>query len=207
MKPSIVIADDHPLVLKGLYDFLSEKNYNVVATAKNGKEALSLIKAHNADIAILDIQMPFYSGIEIAKICKEENLPTKISLITFEKDKSVYDQAKSLNVYGYILKEFALDEIEHCIAAMEDGKPYFSPELSEFIESNDNSEKLQRLTSTEKRILQLIADNLTAKEIADELNISIRTVEKHKRNIRIRLEMDSKSTSMFLLAKNNYKFL
>lgn len=151
--------------------------------------------------------MPFYNGLEIAKICKGENLNTKIALITFEKDKNIYDQAKSLDIYGYILKEFALDEIEHCIAAMQKGKPYFSPELSELIEKDDDSEKLERLTSTEKRILQLIADNFTAKEIACELGISSRTVEKHKRNIRIRLAMDSKSTSMFLFAKNNRKFL
>ena len=81
MKPSILIADDHPLVLKGLHDFLVEKDSNIAAVAKNGKEALSLIKALQPDIAILDIQMPFYSGLDIAKICKDENLPTKIALI------------------------------------------------------------------------------------------------------------------------------
>ena len=71
MKPTIIIADDHPLVLKGLKDFLTEKNYNLLATAKNGKIALSLIKAHSPDIAILDIKMPFLTGLEIAEKCKE----------------------------------------------------------------------------------------------------------------------------------------
>ncbi|MCC1484335.1 DNA-binding response regulator [Winogradskyella immobilis] len=207
MKPSILIADDHPLVLKGLQDFLIEKDSNIAAVAKNGKEALSLIKALQPDIAILDIQMPFYTGLDIAKICKDENLPTKIALITFEKDQTIYNEAISLNVYGYILKEFALDEIENCIASMIEDKPYFSPELSDFIASNNDSKKIDVLTSTEKRILKGIAENKTAKEIGEELAISSRTVEKHKRNIRIRLEMDSKSTSIFLFAKNNYKFL
>jgi DNA-binding NarL/FixJ family response regulator len=207
MKPSILIADDHPLVLKGLYDFLIENDYNIVASAKNGKEALALIKALNPDIAILDIQMPFYTGLDIARMCKDENLPTKISLITFEKDEIIYNEAIALNVYGYILKEFALDEIEHCITAMVDGKTYFSPELSDLIKHDYRSEKLESLTLTEKKVLKGIAEEKTAKEIADELNISSRTVEKHKTNIRIRLKMDSKSTSMFLFAKNNFKFL
>lgn len=63
MDPTIIIADDHPLVLKGLQDFLHEKEYNVLASAKNGKEALALIKAHTPDIAILDIKMPFFTGL------------------------------------------------------------------------------------------------------------------------------------------------
>ena len=165
MKPSILIADDHPLVLKGLYDFLVENEYNVVASAKNGKEALSFIRAFNPDISILDIQMPFYTGLDIAKICKEEGLSTKISFITFEKDQNIYDEAKALNVYGYILKEFALDEIEHCIATMLKGKSYFSPELSDFIQPDNRSEKLKTLTQTEKKILKGIAEEKRLKKL------------------------------------------
>ena len=116
MSPTIIIADDHPLVLKGLEDFLSEKKFNVLASAKNGKEALALIKAHTPDIAILDIKMPFYTGLQIAEKCRESQLSTKIVLITFEKDEKIYNEAKTLGVYGYVLKEFALDEIENCIS-------------------------------------------------------------------------------------------
>ena len=74
MNPSIIIADDHPLVLKGLHDFLIEQNFDVLASAKNGKEAFALIKAHSPDIAILDIKMPFFTGLEIAEKCKEDGL-------------------------------------------------------------------------------------------------------------------------------------
>ena len=71
MQVSIIIADDHPLILKGLNDFLNEKEYNVLASAKDGKEALELIKDLEPDIAILDIRMPFLSVVEIAKICND----------------------------------------------------------------------------------------------------------------------------------------
>ncbi|GGW59022.1 LuxR family two component transcriptional regulator [Winogradskyella epiphytica] len=207
MNPTIIIADDHPLVLKGLHDFLTEKKFNVIASAKNGKEALTLIKAHTPAIAILDIKMPFFSGLEIAAKCKEEGIPTKIVLITFEKDEKIYNEAKSLGVYGYVLKEFALVEIENCISALNNGKSYFSPELVSFIKVNKTPEKLTTLTASETKILKLIGENKTATEIADELFISVRTVEKHKSNIRAKLSIDSKPTSLYLFAKESLEFL
>ncbi|WP_299128201.1 response regulator transcription factor [uncultured Winogradskyella sp.] len=207
MNPSLIIADDHPLVLKGLKDFLNENSYNVLASAKNGKEALTLIKAHVPDIAILDIQMPFYTGLEIAQKCNEAKLATKIILITFEKDEKIYDEAKNLGVYGYVLKEFALDEIEACIASVINGKPYFSPELINYIEVNRAPEGLKKLSKTEITVFKLIGANKSTPEIAETLNISVRTVEKHKNNIRRKLALDSKSTSLYLSAKENIKFL
>ena len=124
MAASIIIADDHPLILKGLTDFLKEKDYNLIGSAVNGKEALDMVISKKPEIAILDIQMPFLSGLEIAEKCKDLNLSTKIILITFEKDEAIYKQAKALEIYGYVLKEFALVEIENCIAAVLDGKSY-----------------------------------------------------------------------------------
>ena len=114
MNPSIIIADDHPLVLKGLQDFLVEKKFNIIDSANDGKEAYKLILKHEPDIAILDIRMPHLSGIEIAEQCQDK-LNTKIILITFEKNTIFYQQAKQYNIYGYLLKEFALVEIENCL--------------------------------------------------------------------------------------------
>jgi DNA-binding NarL/FixJ family response regulator len=206
MSPTIIIADDHPLVLKGLIEFLNEKKFNVLASAKNGKEALALIKAHKPDIAILDIKMPFYSGLEIAQKCNEVQLPTKIILITFEKDEKTYNEAKALGVYGYILKEFALDEIENCIASVIKNKAYFSPELTDFIEIKIAPEGLNDLTKTETKIIKLIAKNMTGVEIADSLFVSARTIEKHKSNIIKKLKLQSKQNSLLIWTKENSKF-
>ncbi|MBC2843601.1 response regulator transcription factor [Winogradskyella flava] len=207
MSPTIIIADDHPLVLKGLEEFLLEKQYNVLASAKNGKEALALIKAHSPDIAILDIKMPFYTGLQIAEKCNVSNLPTKIILITFEKDEKIYNEAKSLGVYGYVLKEFALEEIENCISAVLKDRPYFSPELIEFIEIDRSPEGLSSLTKKELNILKLITKNKTAKEIAEELFISPRTVEKHKSNIIRKLGIERTPNSLLIWAKENQRHL
>ncbi|MEN8886409.1 MAG: response regulator transcription factor, partial [Winogradskyella sp.] len=179
MNPSIIIADDHPLVLKGLNDYLIEQRFNVLASAKNGKEALSLIKAHAPDIAILDIKMPFLTGLEIAEKCKKDKLATKIVLITFEKDETTYNIAKSIGVFGYVLKEFALEEIENCIASVIKNRPYFSPELLNFLELKKQPQYLNTLTTHEKNILRFISNNKTGVEIGALLSISTRTVEKH----------------------------
>lgn len=207
MNPTIIIADDHPLVLKGLRDFLIEKKFNILASAKNGKEALTLIKAHTPDIAILDIKMPFLTGLQIAAKCKADKLPTKIILITFEKDEKTYNEAKTLDVYGYILKEFALEEVENCIASVQEDKAYFSPDLLKFIESQEHPEHFEALTSHEKNIVKLISNNKTGVEIADLLSISTRTVEKHKSNIIKKLKLESKQNSLLIWAKENSEFI
>ncbi|GAA4241732.1 MULTISPECIES: response regulator transcription factor [Winogradskyella] len=207
MNPTIIIADDHPLVLKGLQDFLIEKKFNVLASAKNGKEALALIKAHTPDIAVLDIKMPFFTGLEIAEKCKADKLPTKIILITFEKDEKTYNDAKALGAYGYILKEFALEEIENCIASVIKNKTYFSPDLLKFIELQEPPKYFEALTKHEQNIVKLISNNKTGVEIANLLNISTRTVEKHKSNIIKKLKLESKQNSLLIWAKENSDFL
>ncbi|MDG5490791.1 response regulator transcription factor [Psychroserpens sp. SPM9] len=207
MPTSIITADDHPLILKGLNDYLLEKQFNVIASAKNGKEAFTLINAHQPDIAILDIQMPILTGLQVAEKCKTEGLHTKIIIITFEKSEEIYNKAKSLGIYGYILKEFAIAEIEHCIASVLEERSYFSPELIEYLEIKETPEELKTLTDTEMKVLKLITENKTAKEIADVLYISARTVEKHKSNIRNKLKLKSNANSFVLFAKEHEEFL
>lgn len=207
MPTSIIIADDHPLILKGLKDFLIEKEFNVIASAKHGKEAFTLIKAHQPEIAILDIQMPFLTGLEVAQKCKEFGLRTKIIIITFEKSEEIYKEAKSLGIYGYILKEFAIEEVEHCIANVLEEKSYFSPELIEYLEIKQIPEELKMLTETEIRVLQLSAKNKTAREIGDIIGCSNRTVEKHKSHIRSKLKLSSNSNSIAIYAKEQEEFL
>lgn len=206
MQHSIIIADDHPLILKGLQDFLTEKGFNVIDAAKDGKEALKLILKHDPDIAILDIKMPFMSGLEIAESCKDHGIQTKIVLITFEKDGNLLKKAKEINVHGYILKEFALTEIENCLKALDNNESYFSPELTDHV-STENIIDLNILSVTEKKILKLVCQNKTTKDIGEELFISYRTVEKHRSNIIRKLNLDHHQNSLLIWAKENQKYL
>ncbi|WP_347373818.1 response regulator transcription factor [Aequorivita sp. Q41] len=206
--PSIIIADDHPLLLKGLNDFLVEKNYNILGSGNDGREAYNLITQKKPDIAILDIQMPFMSGLEIAQKCKDNAIETKIVLITLHKEKELYQKAQELNIFGYILKEFALEEIENCIKTVTSGAPFFSNRIKELIGvSIVDDNELDLLTPSEKKILKLIAKDKTNKEIASQLFISYRTVEKHRSNIITKLNIEPKTNSLLIWAKENHKKL
>ncbi len=201
---TIITADDHPLLLKGLNDFLLEKKYKVIGSGNNGEEAYNLIIKENPDIAILDIQMPFMTGLEVAKKCKINNITTKIILITFHKEKMLFQKANELNIFGYILKEFAIEEIETCIKSVNDGIPYFSPKIKDLLGINPYDDSyLNSLTPSEKKILKLIAKDKTNKEIASILFISHRTVEKHRSNIISKLNLEHKTNSLLIWAKDN----
>lgn len=201
---SIITADDHPLLLKGLNDFLVEKGYNIIGSGYDGSKALELIKSMAPDIAILDIQMPRLSGLEVAKMCKTLGLDTRIILITLHKEKELYIRAKELNIFGYILKEFAIEEIENCLESVWNGIPYFSPKITLALDhENPVDPNLELLTSSEKKILKLIANDKTNKEIASLLFISYRTVEKHRSNIITKLDLEPKTNSLLSWAKEN----
>jgi len=210
MNTSIVIADDHPLMLRGLTDFLTSKGYNIIGSAEDGNAAYNLIVKLKPEIAILDIRMPYKTGLEIAEACKKNNLQTKVILITFDKEESIYDQALEFGVFGYILKEFAVEEIETCISQVINGKPYFSEEIANYLKAStleNKPETLERLTKSELKIVKLISENKSSQEIADELSISVRTVDKHRSNIVQKLELDNKPTSLPIWATLNKDFL
>ncbi|WP_299776818.1 response regulator transcription factor [uncultured Formosa sp.] len=206
MKTSIVIADDHPLMLKGMTNYLTSINYNIVGSATDGQSAYNLIIKLKPEIAILDIRMPNRTGIEIAEDCKKNDIPTKIILITFDKREDVYNQAKELNIYGYILKEFAVEEIENCIESVINNQPYFSQDIIPNLEKSQTNTALtvlNKLTKTEIKIIKQIAQNKTSPEIADELNVSSRTIDKHRSNIVNKLNLHGKPNALFIWVTNN----
>lgn len=210
MNHSIVIADDHPLMLRGLSDFLTSKGFNIVGSAEDGNAAYNLIIKLKPELAILDIRMPYKTGLEIAEACKKNNLDTKIILITFDKEEEVYDKAIEYGVYGYILKEFAIEEIETCIEHVVNNEPYFSEEIADYLNASNLQQKPQTLallSKSELKIVKLISQNKTSHDIAEELSISIRTVEKHRSNIVAKLELDNKPASLSIWAGLNKDFL
>lgn len=210
MQTSIIIADDHPLILRGLHDFLKSKGYNILGSAEDGKEAYNLIIKLKPEIAILDIRMPIMTGLEVAEECLKNGIKTKIILITFDNDEGLYDKAQELKIFGYILKEFAIEEIEFCIQNVINNKPYFSEEIDLYLNPQTNTQKpnaLNDLTKTEIKVLALIAQNKTANEIGNALSVSGRTIEKHKSNIIKKLQLESKHNSLSLYAKENEPFL
>jgi len=204
-KIRILIADDHPLLLGGLRVALEKiPAISVIFEANNGKEADEIIKNEKPDIAILDIDMPFYTGIEVARRAIQNGTKTKIIFLTLHKEKSLFDEAKKLNIAGYSLKGNSIDEIENCIQKIANGEKYFSPELD--LSLNQKSQiDLSNLTKTEFNILRLIANNKTSPEIADILFVSKKTIENHRANIikKLGLKPEKNSLLKWVLGNQN----
>ncbi|PZX46363.1 response regulator [Algoriphagus chordae] len=202
-KVTAVIADDHPILLKGLHDFLVDLGLDIVGTANEGQAAFDLIIKFKPQIAILDMEMPNKTGLEIATTCKKLELETKVILLTLHKELYLYHQAKELNLSGYILKEFALGDLSIAITTVLDGGQFFSEKIFEGMKENKFQSDDNPLTPSEVKILRLIAEGLTTKDVANKLFISERTVDKHRSNMIVKLQLEKKHNSLLIWAQKN----
>lgn len=184
-KITIVTADDHPMLLKGLNDELTNNGYTITGQATNGIQALELILKLQPTIALLDIDMPILTGFEVIKMAREKGAKTKFIILSFHKEAYYIVQAKAFQIDGYLLKEDTFFEIEHCINEVLNGNVYFSKSIEDqpLQNASDELKRLNLLTLSETKILKLIAQEISNQEIADTLSVSIRTVEKHRSNI------------------------
>lgn len=202
---SIVIADDHPLLLKGLEDHLGRCGYSNISSASDGCKAKELILNHNPELAILDIDMPCMTGIEVARDCRSSDSNTKIILLSYLKDPEFILQAKDANISGYLIKEDALMDLERCIRSVMRGELFYSLQLREVDVSQMNMtmQSLNELTPSELKILRLISTGNSSREIKDLLGVSQRTVEKHRSNIIHKLNLSSQAFSLTQWAMEN----
>ena len=194
----IVMADDHPIVRQGLRQTIeADPALKIVAEAGDGKTALALIAQHQPTVAVLDIDMPEQDGFSVARAVRRQKLPVEIVFLTIHREEELFQAALDLGAKGYVLKDSAVTDIVAAIKAVAAGQPYISPQLSAYLlkRSQDaaalsaRKPGLGELTPTERRILKLIAEDKTSKEIAEILFISHRTVETHRTNISRKLDL------------------
>jgi DNA-binding NarL/FixJ family response regulator len=211
---SVIIADDHPIFLMGLRQVLeTDKTIKIIEQGQSGDEALNKIIKLQPDVAILDLDMPGMNGFEIARELNKKNIRSKIIFLTMHSANDLLSEALKLNVMGYVLKENALIDIIKGIHKVNSGEHYVSSALSEELISHSNFRGnpsnsqllLQKLTPTEMRIMSLIAQQKTTKEIAEILFISHRTVEKHRSNICDKLNLKG-NNSLLKYAIENKEF-
>ena len=194
----IVIADDHPIVRQGLRQMIeAEKNFTIVGEAGDGEDALQLIETHKPDVAVLDIDMPRIGGFDVARQLKRKKSEVGIIFLTMHSEEEIFQTAMDLGVGGYVLKDSATTDIVAGIKSIASGKPFISPALSALLLNRRRrvnklarqNPELDSLTPTERRILKLIAEDKTSKEIGEELFISHRTVHAHRANISNKLNL------------------
>lgn len=190
-KIKVLVADDHPMLLKGLNDELMLNGFSVMEGAVNGAQALEMILTELPDVAILDIEMPMLSGFEVIKKCSEKDLPTKFVILTSHKERAFVIRAKKHNISGYILKDEPFSEIAACIQEVVNGGSYFSKAFDRIFDSEISPQlaKIKFLSPSERTIIRLIAQGQTSKEIGAALSISYRTVQKHRTNIIGKLDL------------------
>jgi len=202
---SILVADDHPLLLKGLRNELLTLNLNVLEGATNGEQALEMITLNKPTIAILDINMPLLSGFEVIKKSKEVASETKFIILTSYKEKGFVLKAKKMNIDGYLLKDEPFEEIKKCIQSVLKGQFYASSTFNEIFdqEVSPELEKIKFLSPSERTIIRLIANENSTKQMAEILSISKRTVEKHRSNIISKLDVSSNTETLSKMVHKN----
>lgn len=186
---NLLIADDHTMFLQGIISLLEqEPNITVVDKAVNGIEALEIIKKGVVDFIILDISMPEMDGIELSKILKKQHPNVKILIVSTHNNVMIVSRLIRIGVNGYLLKNAAKEELLKAINTIAQGENYFAEELEEkYLTNSSRIEKqvsnLTELSSREKEILVLIAQEYNTAEIAEKTFISLNTVNTHRRNL------------------------
>lgn len=195
---SILMADDHPTFRGGLRQIIAEQSdLRLIHESGDGEAALRAARELKPAVAILDLDMPKLGGLEVAAAIQRERLPVRIIVLTMYREEDMFNEALDLGILGYVLKDSAAEDIVQGIRTVATGQHYLSPAISGFlVNRNTRAEALRRakpgladLTAAERRILKLIAQSKTSKEIADELGLSTRTVENHRFNIGTKLDL------------------
>lgn len=194
----LIIADDHPIFRRGLRQVIeTDTALKVLAEAEDGERALELIAQLQPQVALLDVDMPKLDGVAVARTLREKRAPVEVVFLTMHKDEDVFNEAMDAGAKGYVLKESAVADITQSIRAVAAGRHFISPELSSYLFNRSaraaslvkQKPSLDSLTAAERRVLKLIAENKTSREIAEQLFVSIRTVENHRANICLKLEL------------------
>jgi len=188
----LVIADDHPVFRQGLRQVVEmEPDLKILGEAGDGVAALRLIQELSPQVAVLDINMPNMKGFDVAREVRRRELPARIIFLTMYEDERMFNEALNVGARGYLLKDSATSDIVAGVRAVAAGQHYISPSISGYLVNRSERRNapggkpppLESLTPAERRILKLIADHKTSKEIAEQLFISHRTVENHRHSI------------------------
>jgi len=206
---NFLIADDHPFTLAGTKSFIEESGHKVIATCTEGRTALEKIKKLLPDVAVLDINMPGLDGIELLELIRLNRLPVKVIFLTSHNEMSIYKKASEYGVDGYLLKNFAQEELSDCISTLLRGEEYLSPRISSNLIKDNQYHKdqiLAKLNFVETKVFELVARQKSTKEIAELLFLSEKTVEAYRTNIIDKLDLPKERNSLLKFASKFSRF-
>ncbi len=200
----VILADDHGVVRSGIRTLLeSEGDISVIAEASNGQEALEKVEQFQPDLLVVDIRMPVLNGIEATRRLPQYSTITKALVLSMHDDEEYILQSIESGAFGYLLKDTSKEEFLKAIRMVYHGEKYFSGEISGILVNNFMNFKRKEepgvhadvhtyeITKREKQILRMLADGINNKEIAENLNKSVRTIETHRFNIMKKLKVNN----------------
>jgi len=196
-----MLVDDHTIVRQGIKSVISqEPDIKVVAEASDGREAIELAKQKSPDVIVMDISLPFLNGLDASRQILKQNKSIKILILSMHENRVFIEKALSYGIRGYVLKESAVTDIVKAIREVNSGRYFLDSKISTFVIQDyaDKKKAVQlrstsTLTDREREILQLIAEGLSNKEIAQKLKISLKTALVHRNNIMQKLDIHNQA--------------
>jgi Response regulator containing a CheY-like receiver domain and an HTH DNA-binding domain len=212
---TVMIVDDHPLLRHGLRDFIGRNSrFKIIGEAADGEEALRQMACLKPQVTILDIDMPRLNGLETMRAIRQLPFSIKIIVLTMYKEEDMFNAAMDLGAKAYILKENAANDVVAALEKVDDGEIFVSASMRGA--GNRRSDRVRQLllskpqieglTPAERRILKLIGEDYTSKEIADLLKLSVRTVDNHRQHICNKLKLHG-THSLLKFAFDNSPYL
>jgi len=210
-KITLIIADDHPVFRAGLTQIIrTATDIDLTGEASDGAELIQLVKERHPDLILIDIDMPNITGLQVAEELKKWPSSPKIIFLTLYEDEEFFNRALDLGVHGFLLKENASSDILSAVRSVAAGKYYISPSVSDFMIRRSEGSKiletqfpgLKSLTTTEQKVLHLIAGGKTTREISESLFVSIKTTETHRTNISKKLNLSGSQTLVKFAIEN-----
>jgi len=191
-KVSVMLVDDHPMVQDGLRACLSfYEDIEVVGSTCNGGDALTEAVKLEPNVILMDISMPTMNGIDATEIILEKLVNTKVIIFSMHDSVEFVTSAIQAGASGYILKDTTSEEVYYAIKTVLNGKTHFSGSIANTLIKSPKKLENEKLTTREQLILSHIARGNTSKDVAKILNISFRTVEAHRRNMKVKLGLNS----------------
>lgn len=198
----VVLCDDHEIVREAIKSRMADaEGVEIVGEAVDGEEVVERVSELEPDVAILDIELPGIDGIEATKAILKTRPETKVIVFTAHAQANLLALAMRAGASGYVLKSAPSEDIARAIAEVADGGTFVDTELTE---ADANLEKLLALTPREREILELLAEGLRVKEIAERLTLSPATVHTHVRNAIAKLEVDTRTEAVALAVRFSY---
>lgn len=200
----VMVVDDHKILRDGLRHMIDEMpDFELIGEASNGKECIDMLEANKPELIVMDINMPLMNGLDATRVIKQKYPEIKILVLSMLNDEQFYTSMIDLDVQGFVLKEAGYNELQRAMQIVISGAPFFSQDLLLSVIRQKSNSPYVSLSPREHEILVLMCKGFSSQEIAEQLCVSVRTIEKHRSDLLLRTESPNAISLIVYAIKNN----